>query len=440
MRFHGGKRRYVLVAGLALAALGAVAPAVAAQSAGSGAGWRAAEIFPVARGLDNPAVTHNPGGFTGLSCTSPGNCLAAGWYQRRAASPQWPFGQFRPTTATQSSGSWGSATRLFLPSDKVDPDGGAQITSVSCPTPDWCAAAGLIPTPRARDRYAFVVTRSGGQWNRPHLVQLPPNPQASPAISELDGISCTAPGSCVAVGWYISKAVNYVPIVEADRGGHWQRAIALPADLSPGPNFGRLSSVSCATPRWCLAVGTDDHGVGAGERETDLVTVFSRGRWQRPAPEPGSRGSSFIGANVLASVDCRAAGDCLAVGAGGYAVLEHGRWQRGGGAVPVPADGQPLDEPSLTAVSCTPSACLAGGTYVSEPGHDFPAFVVSYAGGKWLDPVRIRLPGNASDGDPSGPPQFQTVNAVSCTTTCTVVGIYTTKNDLEPNWAATGPG
>ena len=440
MRFHGKIRLYALVACLALATLAAVAPAATAQPARSGAGWRATEIFPVARGLDNPELNLSPDDFYGLSCPSQGNCVAAGWYKRKSTSPQWPFGQFRPTTAVQSNGTWGVAKRIFLPSDKVDPDGGGQINAVSCPTPGWCAAAGLIPTADARNQYAFVVTRSGGQWNRPRLVQLPPSPQRSPAISELDGISCTAPGSCVAVGWYITKAVNYVPIAVTQSGGHWHRAIALPADLSPGPNFARLSSVSCPTPRWCLAVGTDDHGVGAGERETDLVTVFSRGRWQRPAPTPGSQSSSVLGADVLASVDCRAAGDCVAVGAGGYAVLEHGRWQRGGGAVPVPADGKPFDPPSLTAVSCTPSACLAGGTYYSDSGNDFRVFVVSYSGGKWQDPVAIRLPGNASTGDPSGPPQFQILNAISCTTSCTAVGTYLTKNDLEPNWAAAGPG
>jgi hypothetical protein len=140
-------------------------------------------------------------------------------------------------------------------------------------------------------------------------------------------------------------------------------------------------------------------------------------------------------------VGCRAVGDCVAVG-GGYEVLEHGRWQRGGGAVPVPADGSPPADnpPDLTAVSCTPGACLAGGRYFSDTGHDFPAFVVSYSGGKWRDPVRIRLPRNAVPPSTDGPPPAQSLNAVSCTTSCTAVGTYTTTNGLEPNWAAAGPG
>jgi hypothetical protein len=325
------------------------------------------------------------------------------------------------------------AKRLFLPSDKVDPDGGGQINAVSCPTPTWCAAAGLIPTADARNQYAFVVTRSGGQWNRPHLVQLPPDPQASPAISELDGISCTAPGSCVAVGWYITKAVNYIPIVVTQSGGHWQRAVALPPGLR-GPNFANLSSVSCPTPRWCAAVGGDTYGPGPNAHQTALVTVFSDGRWQRPAPpQRGFPGS-------LVSVSCSAPGQCMAVGGGIGELLSHGRWQ--GSNIPLPADGEPIYSygPALTSVSCTPTACLAGGTYFSETRGTFPAFVVSYSGGKWRDPVEVRLPGNASTGDPSGPPEFQTLNAISCTTSCTAVGTYTTKNDLEPNWAATGPG
>jgi len=424
MRFLRNIRRstVTVAAGLVLAALTAGAPA----AAGSAPGWQATEVYPVVHSLIGPGVGVNPA-FYGLSCLSAGSCVASGWYARKG---QGEFGEDRPMTATESDGRWGTSLRLWLPATKADPDNGAQVTGISCPALGSCAAGGLIGAQNSSARYAFVITESGGRWNRPRRVQLPPDPQASPAISEIDGISCTAPGSCVAVGWYISKAVNYVPIAVTESGGHWHRAVALPAGLR-GPNFANLSSVSCPAPGWCVAVGADTYGPGPGRHQAALVTVFSHGRWQRPAPPPGSHGGSLV------SVGCRAVGDCVAVGGGGYAVLEHGRWLRGGNAIPVPADGEPDDSfgPNLVTVSCTPSECLAGGYYYSNTRHIFPAFVVSYAARKWRDPVEISLPRNAA------PDSGGRVTAISCTTSsCTAVGTYTTKAGLEPDWAAAGPG
>ena len=431
MRFLSKIRLYALVACLALAASGAVVPAAAArQAAPPRSPWHATEVYPVVHSLTNQAVGVTPA-FHGLSCLSPGNCQAAGWYARTRRNP---FGEDRPMVATESNGAWGVSQRLWLPATRADPDAGAQVTSLSCPTADWCAAGGLVPSLNSTARYAFVITKSGGRWNRPHRVQLPPDPQASPAISEIDGISCARPGWCVAVGWYITRAVNYTPIAVTESGGHWQRAVALPPGLR-SPNFANLSSVSCPTPRWCLAVGGDTYGPHPNPPSTDLVTVFSDGRWQQPAPtQRGFPGS-------LVSVSCSAPGQCMAVGGGSGELLSHGRWQ--GLNIPLPPDGEPIDSygPDITSVSCTPSACLAGGRYFSETRGIFPAFVVSYSAGKWRDPVEVRLPRNASPGGSSAPPQSQSLTAVSCVrSSCEAVGTYETRTGLFPDWAAAGPG
>ncbi|MGH3407403.1 MAG: hypothetical protein ACRDRJ_33625 [Streptosporangiaceae bacterium] len=168
-------RRNAGAAFLVLAALAAVIPAAGAAGAaprttGPAASWRAAEVYPVAVSLDSTARSIKPGALYGLSCLSPGNCVAGGWYLRRTG----PFGEFRPMTGTQSHRTWGPSRRLWLPSTTLDPDAG--------------------------------------------------DAQQTPAISEIDGISCTGPRSCVAVGWYITRApTSYVPIVVTESAGHWGR-------------------------------------------------------------------------------------------------------------------------------------------------------------------------------------------------------------------------
>jgi hypothetical protein len=436
MRIGLSTRRNAGAAFLALAALAAVIPAAGAAGAaprttGPAASWRATEVYPVAVSLDSTAHTLKPGAFYGLSCLSTGNCVAGGWYERRTGASS--LGQFRPMTATESHGTWGLSRRLWLPSTKLDPDAGAQVNAISCPSPGWCAAAGQIPAAGNRE-YAFVITESGGQWNRPHLVQLPSDAQQTPAISEIDGISCWAPRSCEAVGWYITKApTSYVPIAMTESAGHWGRPTRLPLHLHPGPNLARLTSVSCPAPGWCAAVGTDTFGP-ASQYIASVATVLAGGRWSKPAVPSGGRQASLV------SVGCRAAGDCVAVGGAVSTALEHGRWHAVAVGSVVPPDGRPVTSywPDLTAVSCTKTACLAGGTYFSNTRDIFPAYVVSYAGGRWRDPVAIGLPGNASAGD--DPPPYQTLDAVSCTTTCTAVGTYTTRTGLLPGWAAAGLG
>jgi hypothetical protein len=436
MRIGLSTRRNAGAAFLVLAALAVVIPAAgpavaAPRTTGLAASWRATEVYPVAVSLDSTAHSLKPGAFYGLSCLSPGNCVAGGWYLRLTG--QRSGGQFRPMTATESHGTWGLSQRLWLPTTKLDPDAGAQVNAISCPSPGWCAAAGQIPGSGSRE-YAFVITESGGQWSRPHLVQLPSDAQQTPAISEVDGISCWAPRSCEAVGWYITRApVSYVPIAVTESAGQWGRPTRLPLHLRPGPNLARLTSVSCPAPGWCAAVGTDTFGP-ANQYIASVATVLAGGRWSKPAVPSGGRQASLV------SVGCRAAGDCVAVGGAVSTVLEHGRWHAVAVGSVVPPDGRPVTSywPDLTAVSCTKTACLAGGTYFSNTRDIFPAYVVSYAGGTWRDPVAIGLPGNASAGD--DPPPYQTLDAVSCTTTCTAVGTYTTRTGLLPGWAAAGPG
>jgi len=77
--------------------------------------------------------------ITSVSCASAGNCSAAGYYANEA-------GGFVGLVVTESDGSWDSgqdvATSPF--SGRLGADGLAQINSISCPSVDNCAAAGVL--------------------------------------------------------------------------------------------------------------------------------------------------------------------------------------------------------------------------------------------------------------------------------------------------------
>lgn len=94
-------------------------------------------------------------GLNAVSCADRGDCLAGGTYPRLDPS------ELRPMTASEAGGGWGPARRLWLPAGPADRDGEGQVLAVSCPTANWCAAAGLIGRSGS---VPYGPTRAGPSW------------------------------------------------------------------------------------------------------------------------------------------------------------------------------------------------------------------------------------------------------------------------------------
>jgi hypothetical protein len=91
------------------------------------------------------------------------------------------------------------------------------------------------------------------------------------------------------------------PIIEEYNGTHW-KLVTSPVDS------GQLASVSCASIRFCVAVGRS-----TGEDSTNLILMDAGGHWsngQGPNPAPFSQSG-----DSLAAVSCLSTRFCLAVGA-----------------------------------------------------------------------------------------------------------------------------
>ena len=425
-RLGNGRSALVICLGLAAglaAAAGAAAAGAAAAPAATASGWHTTEVYPVAPGLGNFRSADPFAGFDAVACAGPGDCLAAGGYRRLDGF------DIRPMAATESGGAWTAARRIWLPSTAADPGGNGAISALSCPSPGWCAAGGRLGADAADQ--GFVITVSGGTWNRPHLLALPGNADGS-GMAGITGISCTGVGSCLAVGWYQTSSASSAPMAVAFAAGRWGRATEI--TVPPGAVSGQLMSVACLSARRCVAVGV----FSAGTTEDGMEAVLADGKWQ-PAtamPQP----NSVARLTQLDSVSCQSPVSCLAVGndaEGGalYTVYHQGRWQPSRYLTTAPADG---GGPRFTAVSCTARSCLAAGTYhLSHTNLTVPPFAVTFSGGRWRDPVRLPLPRNAAR-PPVG--SIIVTGAVNCasSTSCTVMGLYDTSH-IFSGWADTGP-
>jgi hypothetical protein len=182
----------------------------------------------------------DPGGplteFTGVSCTSSSNCIAVGDDTARVHAA------LVPLTARWNGTAW---TVLTTPI----PGGAGGLTSVWCPRRASCMAVG---SHFARLGHAFPTTTLAESWNgRRWRVR------ATPAISGqlrrlLTSVSCPKPTRCIAAGGYLSPSGKAFVLAEQWNGTAWRRLVSI---RSPDPAFNYLYGVSCPAAARCVAVG-----------------------------------------------------------------------------------------------------------------------------------------------------------------------------------------
>ena len=178
----------------------------------------------------------------------------------------------------------------------------------------------------------------------------------------LNGVSCASARFCVAVGVLTDDATEVtVPLVERWTGSGWARGTA-PAPH--GASLSVLDSVSCWSPTSCTAVGVFGIGNGCTRGlgrciERPLVERFNGRRWSiQPV------GKSVVAAtSSLASVSCVSERVCTALGDRRGQPLAV-RWDHTGWSVvrlPVPAAAAAV---VLGTVSCaSASSCATAGYY-----------------------------------------------------------------------------
>jgi hypothetical protein len=177
----------------------------------------------------------------------------------------------------------------------------AGLASVSCQAANSCEAVGSYTVGHSTRSNPIAEAWNGTSWTQ----QAIPTP-ASSTTTVLDGVSCVAANSCLAVGAYVNHYV--LPFAEAWNGSTWAVQIA---SFTTMGHDDQLTGLSCSGPDFCMAVGTFQ------DKWKDRLGFAEQ--WDGNAWNPEAT-SNPTGAtdNTLYGVSCSAADSCEAVG---YATL-----------------------------------------------------------------------------------------------------------------------
>jgi len=232
-----------------------------------------------------PAAKHEPADaeLSGISCVSATWCVAVG-HSTKALIEQW------------NGTAWTVAK-------SVSPDtGGNVLADVTCLSKSWCRAVGDAFDSGGESR-TLIEAWNGRAWS---LVRSPDDTALS---NWLDGISCTTTAFCQAVGFFATDGgdgkVVQQTLAERWDGRHWT--------LSPTKDriamTNDLYSVSCATTKYCIAVGRDEtlqHNIAADVSEAQLWNGSTWSLVSTPLADSSVR--------TLSDVTCPAPRSCTIVG------------------------------------------------------------------------------------------------------------------------------
>jgi hypothetical protein len=133
-------------------------------------------------------------GFESVSCASPGNCTAVGYF-RNSSGDQEAF------TMTLTEGVWETARPAVFEDDIQDETPDTSLKSVSCASPGNCTAVGEFSAD-GDDTMAFIMTMTDGEWETAQPAVFEDDIQNELAWAWFESVSCASPGNCTAVGGF----------------------------------------------------------------------------------------------------------------------------------------------------------------------------------------------------------------------------------------------
>ncbi len=299
-----------------------------------------------------------------------------------------------PTRPAAASTQWSIVPSANLIIENV-------LSSVSCSSSSSCMAVGYAQENGTNNLEAFAESWDGTLWS----IVPAPNPAGSDN-TQLDGVSCTSPTFCMAVGFSSPDGANLQALAESWDGNAWT-IVPNTTSLDNG-----LTGVSCTSPTSCVAVGWNE----TGQR---LAESWNGTTWSlMPTPDTGL-------SSTLSDVSCTSPTFCIAVGSYDYeARILVESWD--GTAWSITPSPSPGSENQLTSVSCTSStSCMAIGDNIVPPNSNYASFQTlaeSWDGTTWSI---VPSPDSAAGDDP--------MESVSCTdaTSCIAVGFSIDGNNLQ---------
>jgi hypothetical protein len=334
--------------------------------------------------------------FKAVTCPAAGSCVAVGEYENDAKEDE----ALIDTQSAGTWTALAAPTGGLVPPVATFGTPVATLNSVSCVAVGNCVAVGSYfdnTTPR-QNEFGLIEVLAGGTWTplAAPTAGLSPAQGTGPAIAALDSVSCASAVSCVATGTYTDGSGDFQGLIETLAGGTWTALSAplgglSPADVASTSLGVQLQGVSCPAVGTCVAVG----GYVASGGRLGLVETLSAGTWTPTAGPLGGLTPAAVVDEVgvladLAGVSCPVTGSCVAVGdyedaagtqPGLIETLTGGTWAASNS--PTTGLGSVTTGVDLDGVSCPASgACTAVGGYVDSTGATQIA-AVTLAGGTW---------------------------------------------------------
>jgi hypothetical protein len=237
----------------------------------------------------SPGQLPDPGTLLGVSCPSANFCAAVGYYDSSS---------LRELTLIET---WDGTRWRIRPSP--NPSGYSHLLGVSCTSPSDCQAVGFYLhncSAHAGGSSGLVERWDGRDWS------VTASPRRPCGDTQLQGVSCSAPSSCMAVGHYF-RGSSEPTLVESWDGTHWS---TVPSPNANPTNNNELLGVSCSRPNSCVAVGWYQL-VFAGPALT-LAETWDGTRWSvvaSPSPRTPTLSDSLTGVSCTGGKNCVAAGD-----------------------------------------------------------------------------------------------------------------------------------
>lgn len=286
------------------------------------------------------------GWLDGVDCVTETRCVAVGNESISGG------GSANALVETWNGKSW---SHVIAPAAAGIP--GDWLFSVSCATVGSCVAVGYYFDLKDGAAAAMLIeTLAHGAWS----VSPAPPPGDGIVDSFLDGVSCTSPTSCVAVGFTLSAKFVPRPLIVTLANGSW----SIMPSPSLGPSAGGLQSVTCLKRNSCVAVG---YRAASGSTDGTLVESLSGGKWGiTPSSGAGPTSPVHVGLN---DVSCLAAGSCVAVGRlkGPVPTIEV-QSNQGWPIMKSPDPNRNDVATGLSGVSCTDTtSCVAVGDLAAAP-------------------------------------------------------------------------
>ena len=366
--------------------------------------------------------------FYSISCSSAGNCVAAGSFRNLALGRE-------AFTQTQTNGVWANAVPATFGVGLQHANRNDVFNSVSCASAGNCVAVGEFHN-AAGGYEAFTQTQTNGIWGTTELATFEPGVATTGQLAggRFNSVSCASPGNCVAAGSFSNPDGNFEAFTQTQTNGIWANAV--PAAFGTGiqgvsPD-GHLNSVTCTSEGNCVAVGRFRNAAGGNEAFTQTQT---NGSWGSPTPATFGIGVQNSEPNAeFKSVTCVSSGNCVAAGfvknaAGGQEAFTqtqtNGNWEVA--VTATFATGVQSANPStlFESISCSSVGnCVAAGHFANPSGYQ-EAFVQVQKDGAWQTATPATFASGVQNLEP-----WASFHSISCVSdgNCAAVGSFYNPN------------